>query len=176
MNRALVFPLLGPALVTFEVWLVTDLALSIPVVFIGYLVTVLTLPVSVVAGLLDRRLARSLPALLRAPLTAAISTIISVVFVLAVLSAVFPEATSMSSAIDDVIGAGLFLLLPMGVCSLLSNDCNNRRRPVVVRPATKNELPELRCIRCVPLNCDCALRSGARRKGDIHVLGISCSK
>jgi hypothetical protein len=39
----------------------------------------------------------------------------------------------MSSVIDDVIGAGLFLLLPMGVCSLLSNDCNNRRRPVVVR-------------------------------------------
>jgi len=132
MNRALVFPLLGPALVTFEVWLVTDLALSIPVVFIGYLVTVLTLPVSVVAGLLDRGLARSLPALLRAPLTAAISMIISVVFVLAVLSAVFPEA--MSSAIDDVIGAGLFLLLPMGVCSLLSNDRDNRRRPVVVQP------------------------------------------
>jgi len=132
MNRALVFPLLGPALVTFEVWLVTDLALSIPVVFIGYLVTVLTLPVSVVAGLLDRGLARSLPALLRAPLTAVISMIISVVFVLAVLSAVFPEA--MSSAIDDVIGAGLFLLLPMGVCSLLSNDRDNRRRPVVVQP------------------------------------------
>jgi hypothetical protein len=132
MNRALVFPLLGPALVALEVWMFTDLAQGTSGTFVVYFVTVLTLPVSVPAGLLDSRLARSLPALLRAPLTAAISTIISVVFVLAVLSAVFPEA--MSSAIDDVIGAGLFLLLPMGVCSLLSNDRDNRRRPVVVQP------------------------------------------
>jgi hypothetical protein len=43
MNRALVFPLLGPMLVVLEVWLVTDLALGIPVVFIGYLVTALLL-------------------------------------------------------------------------------------------------------------------------------------
>lgn len=133
MKRALVFLPLGPALVALEVWMVTDLARGIPGVFVGCLVTVLTLPVSAAAGLLDRCLARSLPALLRAPLTAAISMIISVVLVLAVLSGVFPEAMLMSSVIDGVIGAGLFLLLPMGVCSLLSNDSNDRRRPAAVQ-------------------------------------------
>jgi hypothetical protein len=128
MNRALVFPLLGPALVALEVWMFTDLAQGTSGTFVVYFVTVLTLPVSVPAGLLDSRLARSLPALLRAPLTAAISTVISIILVLAVLSAVFPESMLMSSIIDDVIGAGLFLLLPMGVCSLLSNDRHNRRQ------------------------------------------------
>jgi hypothetical protein len=134
MNRALVFVLVGPALVALEVWMVMALVLGIPGVFVGYLVSllfVLALPVSAIAGLLDSCLARSLPALLRAPLTAAISMTISVVFVLALLSRV---ETTLSSVANHVIGAGLFLLLPMGVCSLLSNDWDNRRRPAVVQP------------------------------------------
>jgi hypothetical protein len=62
---------------------------------------------------------------LTAPLTAAISMIISVVFVLAMLS--MQGGTLSNGVIDDVIGAGFFLLLPMGVCSLLAY--NHRVKP-----------------------------------------------
>ena len=80
------------------------------------------MPVSVAAGLLDRQSYAILAGAPEAALIAAIGMMISVGLVLAVLSGVFPEATLMSSVIDSVISAGLFLLLPMGVCSLLSHN------------------------------------------------------
>ena len=96
MKRALVFMVLGPALVSIETWMFTDFVLGLTGMFVGYLVmlsVVCALPASAVAGLVDSRLARSLPALLRAPLTAVISVAISVVLVLVVISGVFLMAT-----------------------------------------------------------------------------------
>jgi hypothetical protein len=123
MKRAMVFLPLGPALVALEAWIFTALVLNMPGGWVGFIAAlsfVFALPVSAIAGLLDSCLARSLPPLLSAPLTAAISMIISVVFALAMLS--MQGGTLSNDVIDHVISAGLFLLLPMGVCSLLSHN------------------------------------------------------
>ena len=76
MKRPVVFLLLGPSLVALAVWMVAaaiagridDASLHV-CAMASFL---LTLPVSAITGLVDGYLARGLPALLRAFLTAAI--------------------------------------------------------------------------------------------------------
>src|SRR5712672_4214702 len=80
----------------------------------------LTLPVSSIAGLMDGYLARGLPTLLRASLTAAFGMTIAIGLILALFAIMF-SPTVPPEVMNGALCAGFFLLLPMGVCSLLSN-------------------------------------------------------
>jgi len=68
-----------------------------------------------------------LPALLRALLTAIVGTTGAIGLVLALFTMIFSQ-TAPPEIVNVAIYAGLFLLLPMGVCSLLSNDDGDRQR------------------------------------------------
>jgi len=131
MKRPVVFLLLGPSLVALAVWMVAAaIAGRIDDSFIGVCAItafLLTLPVSSIAGLMDGYLARGLPALLRALLTAVVGTTGAIGLVLALFTMIFSQ-TAPPEIVNVAIYAGLFLLLPMGVCSLLSNDDGDRQR------------------------------------------------
>jgi hypothetical protein len=125
MKRPMVFLLLGPSLVALAVWMVAAaIAGRIDDSFIGVCAMtafLLTLPVSSITGLMDGYLARGLPTLLRAFLTAAFGMTIAIGLVLALFAMMF-SLTVPTEVMNGAICAGFFLLLPMGVCSLLSND------------------------------------------------------
>ena len=125
MKRPVVFLLLGPSLVALAVWMVAAaIAGRIDDSFIGVCAItafLLTLPVSSIAGLMDGYLARGLPTLLRASLTAAFGMTIAIGLILALFAIMF-SPTVPPEVMNGALCAGLFLLLPMGVCSLLSND------------------------------------------------------
>ena len=70
---------------------------------------------------MDGYLARALPTLLRAFLTAAFGMTIAIGLVLTLFTMMF-SLTVPPEVMNGALCAGLFLLLPMGVCSLLSND------------------------------------------------------
>jgi hypothetical protein len=132
MKRTVVFLLLGPSLIALAVSMV---AAAIENRIDGGFIAVcamasflLTLPVSAITGLLDGYLARGLPALLRAFLTASIGMTIAIGLVLALFIMTF-SPTVPPEVINGAICAGFFLLLPMGLCSLLSKDHGNRRPP-----------------------------------------------
>jgi hypothetical protein len=131
MKRPVVFLLLGPSLVALAVWMVAAaIAGRIDDSFVGICAItsfLLTLPVSWLTGLVDGYLARSLPALLRALLTAVVGTTGAIGLVLALFTMIFSQ-TAPPEIVNVAIYAGLFLLLPMGVCSLLSNDDGDRQR------------------------------------------------
>jgi len=133
MKRPVVFLLLGPSLVALAVWMVAvAIAGRIDDSFVALCATasfLLTLPVSATTGLMDGYLARGLPALLRAFLTAAIGTTIAIGLVLALFTIMF-SLTVPPEVMNGAVCAGLFLLLPMGVCSLLSNDIDRRRHSI----------------------------------------------
>jgi hypothetical protein len=130
MKRPVVFLLLGPSLVALAVWMVAAaIAGRIDDSFIGVCAItsfLLTLPVSAITGLVDGYLARGLPALSRAFLTAAIGMTGAIGLVLALFTIMF-SSTVPSEVVNAAIYAGLFLLLPMGLCSLLSDDDGNRQ-------------------------------------------------
>jgi hypothetical protein len=125
MKRPVVFLLLGPALVALAVWMVAAaIAGRIDDSFVGVCAItsfLLTLPVSSITGLVDGYLARDLPALLRAFLTAAFGMTIAIGLLLALFTMMF-SPTVPPEVMNAALCAGLFLLLPMGLCSLLSND------------------------------------------------------
>ena len=125
MKRTLMFVLLGPSLVALAVWMVAvAIAGRIDDAFVALCTTasfLLTLPVSSITGLMDRYLAGGLPTLLRAFLTAAFGMTIAIGLVLALFAMMF-SLTVPTEVMNGAICAGFFLLLPMGVCSLLSND------------------------------------------------------
>jgi hypothetical protein len=132
MNRTVVFLLLGPSLVALAVLMVA-VAIAGPiddafVALCAMAAFLLTLPVSAITGLVDGYLARGLPALLRAFLTAAIGMTGAIGVVLALFMMMF-SPTVPPEVMNGALCAGFFLLLPMGLCSLLSNDHGNRRRP-----------------------------------------------
>jgi len=131
MKRPVVFLLLGPSLVALAVWMVAAaIAGRIDDSFIGVCAItafLLTLPVSSITGLMDGYLARGLPTLLRASLTAAFGMTIAVGLILALFAIMF-SPTVPPEVMNGALCAGFFLLLPMGLCSLLSNDDGNRRR------------------------------------------------
>jgi len=137
MKRPVVFLLLGPSLVALAVWMVAAaIAGRIDDSFVGVCAItafLLTLPVSAITGLVDGYLARGLPALLRAFLTAAFGMTIAIGLLLALFAMMF-SATVPPEIMNAALCVGFFLLLPMGLCSLLSNDDDNRQ-PHSIEPA-----------------------------------------
>jgi hypothetical protein len=130
MKRAVVFLLLGPSLVALAVWMVAAaIAGRIDDSFVGICAItsfLLTLPVSAIAGLVDGYLARGLPTLLRAFLTAAFGMTIAIGLVLALFTVMF-SSTVPPEVMNGALCGGFFLLLPMGLCSLLSNEIGRER-------------------------------------------------
>jgi hypothetical protein len=86
----------------------------------------------------DGYLARGLPTLLRALLTAVVGTTGAIGLVLALFTMIFSQ-TAPPEIVNVAIYAGLFLLLPMGVCSLLSNDYG---KPGVTPTKTVHDMHE----------------------------------
>ena len=131
MKRPVVFLLLGPSLVALAVWMVAAaIAGRIDDCFVGVcaiMAFLLTLPVSGITGLLDGYLARGLPALLRAFLTAACGMTIAIGLLLALFTMMF-SPTVPPEVMNAALCAGFLLLLPMGLCSVLSNDDGDRQR------------------------------------------------
>jgi hypothetical protein len=129
MKRTVTFILLGPSLVALAVLMVAAaIAGRIDDGFIAVCTIasfLLTLPVSAITGLVDGYLARGLPPLLRAFLAAAIGMTGAIGLVLALFKMMF-SPTVPPEVMNGALCAGFFLLLPMGVCSLLSNDDGNR--------------------------------------------------
>ena len=93
MKRTVMFLLLGPSLVALAVWMVAAaIAGRIDDSFVGVCAItafLLTLPVSAITGLMDGYLARGLPTLLRASLTAAFGMTIAIGLVLALFTMMF---------------------------------------------------------------------------------------
>ena len=75
---------------------------------------------------MDGYLARGLPPLLRAFLTAAFGMTIAIGFLLTLFKIMF-SATVPPEIMNAALCAGFFLLLPMGLCSFLSNDTGRER-------------------------------------------------
>jgi hypothetical protein len=129
MKRTVMFLLLGPSLVALAVWMVAvAIAGRIDDAFVALCTTasfLLTLPVSAITGLADGYLAPALPAPLRAPLTAAIGTALASGLFLILYTMMFSRPVP-PEVMNGALCAGLFLLLPMGVCSLLSNDIDRQ--------------------------------------------------
>jgi hypothetical protein len=133
MKRIPVFLLLGPALVALEVLMFVAYVGGVDRGFVGFCVMMsflLTIPVSVITGIVDRYLAGGLPTLLRAPMTAIIGMMIVIGLALVLFALTFSQ-TVPPEVMNAARWAGTFLLLPMGLCSLLSSDYGNRR----VKPA-----------------------------------------
>ncbi|UPJ51077.1 hypothetical protein IVB30_06875 [Bradyrhizobium sp. 200] len=133
MKRTVMFLLLGPSLVALAVWMVAvAIAGRIDDAFVALCTTasfLLTLPVSAITGLVDGYLAPTLPAPFRAPLTAAIGAALASGLVLALFTTAYATAAP-PEVVNGALCAGLFLLLPMGVCSLLSNDIDRQRHSI----------------------------------------------
>ena len=131
MKRPVVFLLLGPSLVALAGWMVAAaIAGRSDDSFVGVCAItafLLTLPVSSITGLVDGYLARGLPTLLRAFLTAAFGMTIAIGLVLALFTIMF-SPTVPPEVMNGALCAGFLLLLPIGLCSLLSNDDGNRQR------------------------------------------------
>jgi hypothetical protein len=129
MKRTVTFILLGPSLVALAVWMVAvAIAGRIDDGFVALCATasfLLTLPVSAITGLVDGYLARALRPLLRAFLTAATGMTGAIGLVLTLFMMMFSPAVP-PEVMNGALCAGFFLLLPMGVCSLLSDDDGNR--------------------------------------------------
>lgn len=127
MKRTLVFLLLGPALVSFGVSMLVaseaiDIGFAAACVMASFL---LTMPVSLITGLIDGHLARGLPPFARVPLTGIIGMAIAVGVLLSFFMMAFSQ-TVPPEIMNVALCAGLFLLLPMGVCSLLAHDYSGR--------------------------------------------------
>ena len=134
MKRPVMFLLLGPSLVALAVWMVAvAIAGRIDDSFVGICAItafLLTLPVSSITGLVDGYLAPTLPAPLRAPLTAAIGAALASGLFLTLYTMMFSSPVP-PEVMNGALCAGFFLLLPMGLCSLLSDDDGNRQRHLI---------------------------------------------
>jgi hypothetical protein len=134
MKRTAIFLLLGPSLVALAVWMVAvAIAGTVDDAFVALCVMaslLLTLPVSAITGLVDGHLAPAVPASLRAPLSAAIGAVLASGLFLTLFTMMFSRPVP-PEIMNGAFCAGLFLLLPMGVCSLLSNDHSGRQRHFV---------------------------------------------
>jgi hypothetical protein len=134
MKRQVMFLLLGPSLVALAVWMVAvAIAGRIDDAFVALCATasfLLTLPVSAITGLVDGYLARGLPTLLRASLTAAFGMTVAIGLVLVLFTIMFSSSVP-PEVMNGALCAGFLLLLPMGLCSMLSNDDGSQRRHLV---------------------------------------------
>jgi hypothetical protein len=126
MRRGFVFMLAGPVLVAIGAAILLGLVVGAPGPELGFYVMwafLFAIPASVLGGLLDSLLARFLPVLLRVPLTAIISTIVSITAALALLAAM--GAPSLAAIIYETMLVGFILMVSMGVCSVLSHSSDS---------------------------------------------------
>jgi hypothetical protein len=117
MKRALVFLLLGPALAVLTIWVVVGMPFESFAASIAVLLFLFTSPVSGIVGLLDGYLARPLPIMLRAPVTALVGATVAIVLPAALLG---PMPQDMSTPF------GLGGAFCAGACSLLAHDYSAR--------------------------------------------------
>ena len=89
----------------------------------GIASSMFAVPASAAGGLVDSLLARFLPVLPRVPLTAIISTIVSITAALALLAAT--GAPSLAAIIYETMLVGFILMLSMGTCSWMSNSSDS---------------------------------------------------
>ena len=133
MKRTVMFLLLGPTLVALAVWMVAvAIAGRVDDAFVALCTTaafLLTLPVSAITGLVDGYLAPALPAPLRSPLAAAVGATLASGLLLALFAMMFSRPVP-PEVMNGALCAGLFPLLPMAVCSLLSNDIDRQRHSI----------------------------------------------
>jgi hypothetical protein len=126
MKRALMFLLLGPALVVAP-WLIFIAAiegLGGPVDLVAAVLFVFTFVVAAIAGLIDGCLARALPIHLRTLLTASVGALIACSLANGLFRGFFsPTSISWLLMLFSMGGA-----VVMGACSLLSNDYSGRQR------------------------------------------------
>lgn len=115
MNRPLVFLLLGPLSVVLATWVAVGMPIESFVPPIALALFFFTAPVSGIVGALDGYLARALPLLLRAPVTALVG---------ATAAMVLPRALLGPMPQDMSVPFGLGGAFCMGLCSLVVNDYN----------------------------------------------------
>lgn len=118
MKRALVFLLLGPALAVLTTWIAVGMPFESFAASIAVLFFLFTSPVSGIVGALDGQLARALPLLLRAPVTALVG---------ATAAMVLPRALLGPMPQDMSVPFGLGGAFCMGLCSLLAHDYNAQK-------------------------------------------------
>jgi hypothetical protein len=134
MKRALMFLLLGPALVV-TAWLIFIAAigglggLRGSVDIIATVLFVFTFLVASIAGLVDGCLARALPIHLRAFLTASVGATIAWSLAYAFLIEIVSPSASISWLLMPFAIGGATV---MGACSLLSHDYSGRTGPSIV--------------------------------------------
>lgn len=128
MSRPFVFLLLGPLSVVLTTWVAVGMPFESFVPPIALALFFFTLPVSAIVGILDGQLARAIPLLLRAPLTALVG---------AAAAMVLPRALLGPMPQDMSVPFGLGGAFCMGVCSLLAHDYNaNKTQPDDVSGST----------------------------------------
>ncbi|MBR1199637.1 hypothetical protein JQ634_24855 [Bradyrhizobium sp. AUGA SZCCT0240] len=128
MSRPLVFLLLGPLSVVLTTWVAVGMPFESFVPPIALALFFFTLPVSAIVGILDGQLARAMPLLLRAPVTALVG---------AAAAMVLPRALLGPMPQDMSVPFGLGGAFCMGLCSLLAHDYNaNKTRPDDVSGST----------------------------------------
>ena len=113
MKRALVFLLLGPALVVLATWVAVGMPPGDVVINVAVLLFLVTLPLSGIAGLIDGLLSTVFPILARVPLTATVGAMAPLVLLAALLGPM-PQGMPVPSMIGGALCAG--------VCSLFAND------------------------------------------------------
>jgi hypothetical protein len=126
MKRALMFLLLGPALVV-TAWLIFIAAiegLRSPVDLVATVLFIFTFVVAAITGLVDGCLARDLPIHLRTLLTASVGALIAWSLAYALFRGVFSPMSISWLLMPFAIGGAVV----MGACSLLSHDYSGRQR------------------------------------------------
>ena len=118
MKRALVFLLLGPALIVLATWVAVGMPPGDVVISVAVLLFLLTLPVSGIAGLVDGLLSTAFPMLVRVPLTAMGGALAALVLLVTLLG---PMPQGMPTPF--MIGGALCA----GVCSLLAHDYRDQK-------------------------------------------------
>ena len=137
MKRALMFLLLGPALVVVP-WLIFIAAiegLGGPVDFVAAVLFVFTFFVAAITGLVDGCLARALPVRLRTLLTASVGAMTAGCLAYAFFTGIFSPSTSIAWLLMPFAIGGAAV---MGACSLLSHDFSGGPGPSIV-PASPAE-------------------------------------
>ena len=137
MKRALMFLLLGPALVVAP-WLIFIAAtegLGGPVDLVAAVLFVFTFLVAATTGLVDGCLARALPIHLRTLLTASVGALIACGLAYALFLEIFSPSASISWLLMLFAIGGAAV---MGTCSLLSHDYSDRSGPSII-PASPGE-------------------------------------
>lgn len=137
MKRALMFLLLGPALVVVP-WLIFIAAidgLRGPVDFVATVLFIFTFLVAVITGLVDGCLARALPIRLRTLVTASVGAMIAWILAYAFFTGIFSPSTSLSLLLMPFAIGGATV---MGACALLAHDYSGNPGPSIV-PASPEE-------------------------------------